>query len=141
MQAWCGGADPLGASIWARITRPRPLREQEALASGGQQHQAECLGKRLGSTATLKAMLVACEGEEAWIPTSQVHEDSEVNKPGTEGTLVIPRWVAEIRSCPTGKRGQCDEGHARVYAGAGLRAHWMRDSALSGSACSADARR
>jgi hypothetical protein len=37
------------------------------------------------STATNKAILVACEGEEVWVPTSQVHEDSEVYKPGTEG--------------------------------------------------------
>jgi hypothetical protein len=49
------------------------------------------------SIATAKAILVVCEGEEAWIPT--------------------------------GKRGQCDEGHARVHGGAGLHARWMRDSA------------
>jgi hypothetical protein len=52
------------------------------------------------SIATTKAILVVCEGEEAWIPTSQVHEDSEVYKPGTEGTLVIPRWVAEMKELP-----------------------------------------
>jgi len=39
-------------------------------------------------------------GEEVWIPTSQVHEDSEVYKTGTEGTLVIPRWVAEMKELP-----------------------------------------
>ena len=51
------------------------------------------------SIATAKAILV-CEGEEVWIPTSQVHEDSEVYKTGTEGTLVIPRWVAEMKELP-----------------------------------------
>ena len=50
--------------------------------------------------ATAKAILVVCEGEEAWIPTSQVHDDSEVYKAGTEGTLVIPRWVAEMKELP-----------------------------------------
>jgi hypothetical protein len=52
------------------------------------------------SIATSKAILVVCEGEEAWIPASQIHEDSEVYKPGTEGTLVIPRWVAEMKELP-----------------------------------------
>jgi hypothetical protein len=52
------------------------------------------------SMATAKAILVVCGGEEAWIPASQVHEDSEVYKPGTEGTLVIPRWVAEMKELP-----------------------------------------
>jgi hypothetical protein len=71
------------------------------LAIGGQQqHQVECLGNRLGSIATSKAILVACEGEEARVPTSQIHEDSEVYKPGTEGILVIPRWVAEMKELP-----------------------------------------
>jgi hypothetical protein len=49
------------------------------------------------SIATAKAILVACEGEDVWIPTSQIHEDSEVHKPGTQGILVIPRWVAEMK--------------------------------------------
>ena len=40
------------------------------------------------------------EGEDVWIPTSQVHDDSEVYKPGTAGVLVIPRWVAEMKELP-----------------------------------------
>ena len=52
------------------------------------------------SIATSKAILVACEGEEAWVPTSQIHDDSEVYKPGTAGVLVIPRWVAEMKELP-----------------------------------------
>jgi hypothetical protein len=47
-----------------------------------------------------EAILVACGGEEVWVPTSQVHEDSEVYKPGTEGILVIPQWVAEMKELP-----------------------------------------
>jgi hypothetical protein len=52
------------------------------------------------SIATNKAILVACEGEEAWVPTSQIHDHSEVYKPGTAGVLVIPRWVAEMKELP-----------------------------------------
>jgi hypothetical protein len=52
------------------------------------------------SMATAKAILVVCEGEETWIPASQIDDDSEVYKAGTEGTLVIPRWVAEMKELP-----------------------------------------
>ena len=52
------------------------------------------------SIATSKAILIARKGEEAWVPTSQIHEDSEVYKPGTEGILVIRRWVAEMKELP-----------------------------------------
>lgn len=41
------------------------------------------------------ALLVNVEGEEIWIPKSQIDDDSEVYKKDTEGTLVIPRWLAE----------------------------------------------
>jgi hypothetical protein len=44
--------------------------------------------------ATEKAILCEIEGDEVWIPQSQVTEDSEVWKPGQEGTLVITRWIA-----------------------------------------------
>lgn len=30
----------------------------------------------------------------AWIPKSQIDDDSEVYEKGDEGTLVIPRWLA-----------------------------------------------
>ena len=52
------------------------------------------------SIATAKAILIAREGEEAWVPTSEIHEDREVHKPGTAGILVIPRWVAEMKELP-----------------------------------------
>lgn len=44
--------------------------------------------------ATAKALLVEVEGEEVWIPRSQIHDDSEVWDEGHEGTLVIPLWLA-----------------------------------------------
>jgi hypothetical protein len=34
------------------------------------------------------------EHGELWIPKSQVHDDSEVYKKGTEGKLVITAWLA-----------------------------------------------
>jgi len=46
---------------------------------------------------TDKALLCVIEGQpgEFWIPKSQIHDDSEVYEEGGEGTLVIPRWLAE----------------------------------------------
>lgn len=46
---------------------------------------------------TDKALLVHAEGEELWIPKSQIHDDSEVFDGGdnSEGLLVIPEWLAE----------------------------------------------
>ncbi len=35
--------------------------------------------------------------EELCIPQSQVHENSEVWKPGDEGTLVVTGWLARQR--------------------------------------------
>jgi len=44
---------------------------------------------------TEKALLVVIEGEEFWIPKSQIDDDSEVYKADTEGTLVITEWIAK----------------------------------------------
>lgn len=44
---------------------------------------------------TEKAILVEIEGEEHWIPQSQIDDDSEVFSAGDEGTLVITEWIAE----------------------------------------------
>jgi len=41
------------------------------------------------------AILVVVEGDEYWIPQSQIDDDSEVWKNGDEGTLVITEWIAE----------------------------------------------
>ena len=44
------------------------------------------------------ALLVEDEnGEEVWIPLSQIHDDSEIwdeSKVGETGKLVIPEWLA-----------------------------------------------
>ena len=44
-----------------------------------------------------KAVLVNYENEEAWIPYSQIHDDSEIYEKSDdkEGNLVIPFWLAE----------------------------------------------
>lgn len=34
-------------------------------------------------------------GSQAWIPLSQVHDDSEVYREDTEGDLVVKEWFAE----------------------------------------------
>ena len=45
--------------------------------------------------ATTEALLVDVDGEEIWIPQSQIHEDSEVYEEDTEGGLIISAWIAE----------------------------------------------
>jgi hypothetical protein len=45
--------------------------------------------------ATSMAILVEVDDEEYWIPISQIDDDSEVYQKGDEGTLIIPRWLAE----------------------------------------------
>jgi hypothetical protein len=44
---------------------------------------------------TAKAILVRCGDEQAWIPKSQVHEDSEVYAKDTNGKLIVTLWWAE----------------------------------------------
>ena len=44
--------------------------------------------------STVAAALVVIEGEEFWIPASQIEEESEVRRDGDEGTLVIRMWCA-----------------------------------------------
>jgi len=44
---------------------------------------------------TEMAILVDHEGEEVWVPKSQVHDDSEAYKKGQEGKIVLPLWLAE----------------------------------------------
>lgn len=48
---------------------------------------------------TSKALLITCPemDEDFWIPTSQVHDDSEVFEKDHEGTLVISLWLARQR--------------------------------------------
>jgi hypothetical protein len=50
---------------------------------------------------TSKAILVehsVFDGGKAWIPKSQVSNDSEVREKGTDGTLIISKWLAEQNS-------------------------------------------
>jgi hypothetical protein len=47
--------------------------------------------------ATDKAILVEIDGEEVWVPQSQVDEDSEVYQKGDEGTLIVSEWFAKQR--------------------------------------------
>lgn len=46
---------------------------------------------------TDKALLCLIDGEEVWVPQSQIHDDSEVYEVGGEGKLVITRWFADQR--------------------------------------------
>lgn len=42
-----------------------------------------------------KALLcVTKEHGEVWVPHSQIHEDSEVYKMGTNGKLIVTEWLA-----------------------------------------------
>ncbi len=44
---------------------------------------------------TVKAILVEIDGDQVWIPQSQVDEDSEVWSSGDEGTLIVSDWFAD----------------------------------------------
>lgn len=55
-------------------------------------------GDVLVKHATEKALLVEHEGEELWIPLSQIDGDSEIyaeHQVGEEGVLVVTDWLAE----------------------------------------------
>lgn len=47
--------------------------------------------------ATEKALLCDIDGEEVWIPLSQVHDDSEVfdDAKNAMGKLVVTEWIAK----------------------------------------------
>lgn len=44
---------------------------------------------------TDRALLVEIDGEEHWIPKSQILDDSEVYEEGGEGVLVVTTWIAK----------------------------------------------
>ena len=44
---------------------------------------------------TDRAVLAVIEGDEYWVPKSQIDDDSEVWKKDEEGTLVVSEWWAE----------------------------------------------
>lgn len=43
---------------------------------------------------TDKAILCVIDGDEVWLPLSQVDDDSEVYQKGGEGSLVITEYIA-----------------------------------------------
>lgn len=47
------------------------------------------------SRETDKAILVEIEGEEFWIPKSQIDDDSEVYEKNQHGELVVSAWLAK----------------------------------------------
>lgn len=44
---------------------------------------------------TDKVLLVSIDGQEIWIPKSQVSDNSEVYQKGDSGTMIISLWIAE----------------------------------------------
>ena len=47
---------------------------------------------------TASALRVVINGDEIWVPQSQIGDDSEVYADGHEGTLVVSQWIAEQKS-------------------------------------------
>jgi hypothetical protein len=43
---------------------------------------------------TDKALLVVIEGDEVWMPKSQIAEHSEVQHEGDSGTITVTLWIA-----------------------------------------------
>lgn len=55
-------------------------------------HNCECLKE------TPKALLVDVgEPDAAWVPQSQVHDDSDVSSEGDTGDLIVSKWLAGER--------------------------------------------
>ena len=53
----------------------------------------DCVAVRESGTGL--ALLVEIDGEERWVPHSQIDDDSEVFKVGDKGILVLNEWWAE----------------------------------------------
>lgn len=47
-----------------------------------------------GIKATAKALLCEIDGDEQWVPQSQIDDDSEVYEEGGEGALIVSEWWA-----------------------------------------------
>ncbi len=52
-------------------------------------------GKATQRSRSGLALLIQLEGESRWIPTSQLHDDSEVYALGHEGDVVVNQWWAD----------------------------------------------
>ncbi len=37
------------------------------------------------------------DGRTFWIPKSLIHDDSESYELGTDGTLIVPEWLASVK--------------------------------------------
>ena len=50
--------------------------------------------------ASGKALLCNIEGEDIWMPKSQITDDSEVfdDDEHSKGTLIVTRWIAEQKN-------------------------------------------
>jgi hypothetical protein len=57
----------------------------------------DCKCERLSASG--KAVLITRDGgsdyQAEWIPCALIRDESEAYKPGTDGVLVIPQWLAE----------------------------------------------
>lgn len=60
--------------------------------------------------ATEKALLCVIDGNDHWIPRSQIHDDSEVfdDLNNDQGKLVITRWLAEQKGLAEPDYGASD---------------------------------
>jgi len=63
----------------------------------------ECYAKRESDKAIL---VVLPDMDEAWIPKSQILDESEVYAEGHRGTLTVTKWIAEQKDIS-------DQGNAR----------------------------
>lgn len=58
----------------------------------------DCYGKKetqKGKSDEGALLVVLPNGDEEWIPKSQIHEDSEVYKEGTDGKLIVAKFIAD----------------------------------------------
>lgn len=71
------------------------------MGKNDERYEPVCVGTVKVGFVTEKALKVECQGEEVWIPKSQICEGSEVtaeSRKGTTGTLTIPRWLADEKA-------------------------------------------
>lgn len=76
----------------------KPTRKPERPKRSNQGETGFYLGEGQLLKATEMAILVEVEGDEIWIPKSQIHDDSDVwddVHDGTEGAVFVSLWWAE----------------------------------------------
>ena len=54
----------------------------------------DCHAIRLSNSGLALLIQLPDREQPVWIPQSQIDDDSEVYKPGDEGTLVVSEWFA-----------------------------------------------